>query len=558
MDRTPHEPGATERSGKTIVLGFDALDFRYLDAFADDTPNLSALRERGVESSLASTFPPWTGSAWPSMYTGTDPSHHGIYGFFDYDGYPDDGTVVTRNDVRRPALWNYLDAEGVPSLVLNVPVTHPADPIRGALIPGYLATEDTAGFPGDVREALSASLGEEYTIYSRGETSSDKEKKLAGYLELIDLRKRAALSLMETYDWELAVIQVQKTDAVFHNFDEETAQRKVYAAADELAGAVLDAVDESTNVVVCSDHGIGPTTGYRIYLNEILRQHGYVETTNQGKQESLSTIKTDLTGESSADEKAETAGDESVRTRLFGSAGTVLQKVGISPTRVYETAKRFGVESALMSITPDEIRNAAGKHVDWRASKAYLQSGTRLGVRINLEGREPDGVVPESEYEDVRTDLIELLSDLETPDGNPAFDFVKRREEVYQGEYADKAPDILFLPREMNHQLSVKVYDPPFLSVDVYDHKQNGVFLGAGPAFEGPAPETMSLTDVAPVCMALAGFDIPDRMTGSVPEGLLSFSPSVRTYRDVPYGTEQIDAGGEEEVTERLEDLGYL
>nr|WP_233340423.1 alkaline phosphatase family protein [Haloprofundus sp. MHR1] len=558
MDRTHYEPETAERDGKTVVLGFDALDFRYVDAFADDTPNLSALRERGVESSLASTFPPWTGSAWPSMYTGTDPSHHGVYGFFDYDGYPDDGTLVSRNDVQAPALWNYLDSEGVPSLVLNVPVTHPADPIRGALIPGYLATEDTTGFPSDVREALSASLGEEYTIYSRGETSSDKEKKLDGYLELVDLRKRAALSLMETYDWEVAVIQVQKTDAVFHNFDEETAQRNVYAAADELAGAVLDAVDESTNVVVCSDHGIGQTTGYRIYLNEILRRHGYVETTTEGNKESLSTIKGDLTGESSADANAEAGGDKSVRTRLFGSAGTMLQKAGLSPTKVYTTAKRLGVESALVSLTPDAVRDAAGKHVDWRASKAYLPSGTRLGVRINLEGREPDGVVPESEYEDVRTELVELLSGLETPDGEPAFDFVKRREEVYQGEYAHKAPDVLIRPRDMNHQLSVKVYDPPFLSIDSYDHKQNGVFIGAGPAFAGPAPETMSLTDVAPVCMALAGFDVPERMTGSVPEGLLSFSPSVRAYGDVPYGTERIDTGGEEEVTERLEDLGYL
>ncbi|KTG07826.1 nucleotide pyrophosphatase [Haloprofundus marisrubri] len=558
MEWTHQESSETEGNGKTVVLGFDALDFRYLDAFADDTPNLSALRERGVESSLESTFPPWTGSAWPSMYTGTDPSHHGVYGFFDYEGYPDEGTVISRNDVHRPALWNYLDSEGVPSLVLNVPVTHPADPIRGALIPGYLATEDTAGFPSDVRKTVSAALGEEYTIYSRGETASDKEEKLSGYLELIDLRKRAALSLMETYDWEVAVIQVQKTDAVFHNFDEKAAQRKVYAAADELAGAVLDVVDDSTNVVVCSDHGIGETTGYRIYLNEILRQHGYVETTTEGRQESLSTIKTDLTGETSPAEGTETTSGESVRTRLFGSAGTMLRKAGVSPTKVYRTAKRFGVESALMSVTPDAVRDAAGEHVDWRASKAYLPSGTRLGVRINLEGRESEGIVPQSEYEEVRTELIELLSSLETPDGDPVFEFVKRREKLYQGEYAEKAPDILFMPHEMNHQLSVKVYDPPFLSIDTYDHKQHGVFLGAGPAFEGVAPESMSLTDIAPICMALAGFDVPERMTGEVPEGILSFSPSVRAYRDVPYGTEQATTDGEEEVTERLEDLGYL
>lgn len=69
----------------TVVFAFDGLAFEYIDAFAPDLPPLSALRRRGVDMPLRSTFPPWTGSAWPSMYTGVDPSHHGTYDFFKYD-----------------------------------------------------------------------------------------------------------------------------------------------------------------------------------------------------------------------------------------------------------------------------------------------------------------------------------------------------------------------------------------------------------------------------------------------------------------------------------------
>ncbi|MFC6798826.1 alkaline phosphatase family protein [Haladaptatus sp. DYSN1] len=96
-------------SGKILVLGFDALDFEYLNRFSDELPNFASLRSKGVATPLASTMPPWTGSAWPSMYTGVDPSYHSVYDFFSHDARaPTESTLITRNDVRAPALWNYL------------------------------------------------------------------------------------------------------------------------------------------------------------------------------------------------------------------------------------------------------------------------------------------------------------------------------------------------------------------------------------------------------------------------------------------------------------------
>jgi len=142
-------------------------------------------------------------------------------------------------------------------------VTHPAEPMDGALVPGYLAGEDDDGYPSGIRDELSAAIGETYRLYSSGEMADDPEAKLEGYLDLIDLRKRAAVELLSSREWELAIVQVQKTDAVFHNFDDEAAFRAVYEAADDLAAAVLDTVDGPVNVVVCSDHGMGRKEGTR-------------------------------------------------------------------------------------------------------------------------------------------------------------------------------------------------------------------------------------------------------------------------------------------------------
>jgi len=538
---------------KTVVVGFDALDFEYLDAFDESLPNFAALRESGVEAPLASTFPPWTASAWPSMYTGTDPSHHGVYGFFSHGGDPADDELVTRNHVRAPAVWNYLSATGEPAVALNVPVTHPAEPIEGALVPGYLAHEDEPGHPEGVREELSAALGEPYRIYSAGETSADKAEKRRGYLDAVENRGLAAEYLLGAYDWTVAVVQVQKTDAVFHNFDDRETFRAVYERADEVLGRIRDAAPDA-NIVVCSDHGIGRVDGYDVYLNEILREAGYVETTDGATGPSLASEKATLTGEAD-----ETAGDApTLAARAVSALTSALGSVGVTPGDAYALARRVGVDELLLDLLPDDAVSAAGEAVDRRASAAYCRS-TELGVRVNLAGRDPGGVVAPDEYERVRENLVELFASLRTPDGDPVFEWVRRREAVYDGPYADRACDVLFMPTEMNHVVNPNLIGERFAPIDAHDHKPRGVFVADGPAFDtGVDLDVLSLTDVAPTALAAAGRDVPDRMTGAVPDGLVDGEVSRADYGDVAFGTAEVAGADDGSVEDRLADLGYI
>ena len=548
-------PGGAE-STKTVILGFDALDFRYLDKFAADLPRLSSLRSTGVASPLTATFPPWTGSAWPSMYTGVDPSHHGVFNFFKHDrDYPDTATLVSRNDVKAPAIWNYLSVQDVPSIVLNVPITHPTEAITGVLIPGYLADEETSGHPSGIREQLDKVLGRPYSIYSPYELADDEGSVLEGCLDLIDLRKRAALELLDRYDWRFAFIQVQKTDTAFHKFSSPRAHRRIYEAADDLLGAVME-VTGDCNVIVCSDHGIGPVTGYKIYLNEILRNQGFVSGARSGPPLTL------------ADKKpALVESNHRETTRLFGRLSetmlsgvlTALDSVGVTPGDMYYTAQQLGVDSTLERIVPGHVLSTVGRGVDWRRSKAYCASQSELGIRLNLEGREPEGVVDRSAYESVRDAIIETLERVRTPDGEPAFEWVKRREEVYDGPYTDRAPDVTFMPTSMNHIVATSLLGREFLPVDTYNHKRDGVFLATGPGIDTSAEVArLSLTDVAPVAMATMGFAIPERMTGAPPPGLLRVPVHRTEYADVPYGTGGDTVTESTTVAERLEDLGYL
>ena len=65
---------------------------------------------------------------------------------------------------------------------------------------------------------------------------------------------------------------------------------------------------------------------------------------------------------------------------------------------------------------------------------------------VNLEGREPRGSVPESEYESVRDELKAELEALEGPDGRKVCARVVEKEEAFRGDHDDIAPDLVAIP----------------------------------------------------------------------------------------------------------------
>jgi predicted AlkP superfamily phosphohydrolase/phosphomutase len=532
-----------------LVVAFDALDFRFLEAFEGSLPEFAALREAGVEAPLETTFPPITGSAWPSMYTGVGPSRHGVFGFFTYEDYPDSARVVTRNDVRAPALWNYLSAMDVPSVVLNLPVTYPAEPIEGVLVPGDLAPPDADGYPRGVRAELDPVVGG-YEIYPDGSRGVPDR-----FTDLLRARTAAAKHLLAEREWGLAIVQFQVTDTVFHETNDPSAHRAVYAEADRALGELRELLPETGHLLVCSDHGMGPVDGHRTYLNEVLRDHGYLEPSDGGAAPSLRGDRRDALGADEAD------GDG---PGTFASAVSVAvgmaERVGVGPGDVFTVLQRLGLEDAVKRVVPEDVTESVRRGVDWRASSAYCGTASEYGVRLNLDGRESDGVVPREDYEAVRDRIVELLSSLRTPDGDPTFEFVEPREAVYDGPLTGEAPDVLFMPTDANHDVSTELVGRTSVPVDAYNHRREGVFLGAGPRFEsGSSPGSMSLTDVAPLAMALLGLDVPERMTGTVPPELLARPVTRREYKGVDFATGNETAdGGETSVEDRLRNLGYV
>ncbi|WP_418281959.1 alkaline phosphatase family protein [Halorubrum sp. DTA98] len=67
---------------------------------------------------------------------------------------------------------------------------------------------------------------------------------------------------------------------------------------------------------------------------------------------------------------------------------------------------------------------------------------------LNLEGREPDGVVPDAEYESVREELIDDLESLTGPDGRQVCKRIVKGETVFDGDHTEIAPDLVVIPAD--------------------------------------------------------------------------------------------------------------
>lgn len=527
-----------------LVIGLDGVNSAVLDwmSEADATPTLDTLREGSAVGPLESQLPPWTPSAWPSMYTGVNPGKHGVYDFFTFDGY--DHSVVNRSHVNEHALWELLSMHGISSVVVNVPVTHPPREFDGALVPGYIAPEQPQCHPTGTWKELNDQLGS-YSLYGSTIDEHPTEDDLADDLvDLTRMRGAAFRYLADNHEPEFGFLQFQTTDTVFHECPgEDSIIERVFETVDSEIRRVLDGY-EPTGVLVVSDHGIGPMDGCEFRVNDFLSERGWLATTTDGDgMPSWKSLTRD--DDSGTNELLRTAGQTAIR---LGS------RVGVTSQRVGAVLDRLGLREWVLETVPLDVVRAGAEQVDFPASSAYMRTRTEMGIRINLDGREPSGTVAASEYDAVRDELIDQLSAAETPEGEPIFERVARCEEIFAGPYLDAAPDIVTVPSSFDHFLVANLKGATIGEpTEPWEHKRDGIVIASGPAVEPTAIEDAHLFDIAPTVLSWFGVPISDRMDGEA----LPFVdiPEQESYPDFDGSSVAGDAEG---VADRLEALGYL
>lgn len=486
---------------RTLVIGIAGACPTVLQPLfeAGELPTLRSVFDAGVAGALTSRGPPWSASAGPTMYTGVNPGKHGIFDFLRFEGY--DWDLVDASDIRAPTIWERLDGNGITSVIVNAPVTHPAQAIDGAVLPGHVLSDDPRGYPDGIVDEVREHLGA-YSVYDPQLTPDKTVEETVAHLQwLTRSRGDAFRYLAERFDPEFGLLYFQQTNTTFHEFPGNRRQaRRVYRAVDDTIAHVLRTCRPDT-VMVVSGHGSG-AYDRRFRMNVYLAEHGYVESTRRGNGTPMWTP---------------IHGPTNNRDPLAQRIGELAARLGLTSQRIAAALERVGLREVVEFAAPDTVIRAASEQVDFSTSTAYMRSKGEYGVRINLSGRDPDGVVSPEEYHTIRLELIDLLSTVTTPRGDPVFETVAPAEEFYEGPYIDEAVDIVTIPTNFDTYVTPWLTGSRFETPNrrAWDHTDTGIIAGCGTDIDPDGSIAgANLVDVAPTVLATLGVRPPDEMDG--------------------------------------------
>ncbi|MFQ6104354.1 MAG: alkaline phosphatase family protein [Candidatus Glassbacteria bacterium] len=548
---------------RLIVIGLDGATFGIIDPMVRENklPVISRLMDEGGRSILQSSIPPLTVPAWPCFYTGKNPGKFGAFDFFVRRDREIE-RIVNRLDVKANSVWGILSHKGLRSIVMNVPTTYPPEPIDGVIVSGMLTPRGRSFVhPPHYRERLDQFSGG-YLINEDSALVNKPHGKefLAGLIDVAVRQKKAFMSLLETEKWDFAMIVFRGTDIVQHVLWEYPDKiHSFYATVDSLIGEIIGAFPE-TSVLIMSDHGFGPYR-YVFDLNKWLIEEGYLKVMGEvvDPSEELALLR-------------QRGGEEYTDGKRGTSFIRWLGKHGLHKKNIRKLLPRAMIDGAARLLPKLRTLPDVSYKVDFSHSRAHaVIPFVSEAYSVHLISKRED--YPENDslhgYGSLRSEIMQKLKELRNPHtGRRIFETVYSREELFRGEFLDRAPDIICAPED-------DILVPAHITEEgeiLYEarkvaarHRCDGVLIAHGRNFDMESfPEVASILDLAPSILHFFGLDIDPEMDGEV---LGIFESEVARHDHIRYSTypflvesisSQEGKGADEEILKRLKGLGYL
>lgn len=550
---------------KMVIIGLDGGTFTIIDPLIAEgkLPNIARLIDKGARGPLASVIPPVTGPAWTSFMTGKEPGRHGLFDFVKPipGGYGRE--VVNYSHIRARTIWSILSEAGLSVGLVGVPATWPPPKVNGFVVTGMLTpgTDVTYTHPPE----LAAEIEEKYGPYTldiwwQSYNKGQEDILLDDLIKCARLRWTVARDLLTERPCDVFMMVFESTDRIHHALwhildpraplDERDSRLRerivdIYSEIDKGIGEIVEAAGPEATVFLMSDHGFGPLTG-KFAINTWLEQEGLLNCTGWNRQAARSRAKAKSVVKHLAHKIAPTA------------AGRLLRKA-------------ISLVKKPRSGTPYRFL----QYIDWSRTRAYSVSNTESGIYLNLEGREPQGIVkPGAEADELKRTIVEKLQKIRHPETGEQLvpsDRVALREDIYDGPFVDNAPDVLFFLKEGEFPLDVNLdpvlFQPSTWTTGSGSHRMNGIFCASGPDIKaGTELELPRIIDLAPTILGLLDLPIPSDMDGDAlrdiltEEALQRHSFATREVADDEFQDEAQDFTQEEaaKVEQQLKDLGYL
>lgn len=499
-------PGPGPSGPQVLLVGVDALDDQVLGALIarGQMPHLAQLVASGVSGRLdVDVGAPQILSpiVWTSCATGKRMDKHGITGWAPEEVAGSEAGEFTSEMRRAEAVWGIASAHGLRVHVTGWLVTWPPEEVDGVVAPEFVVERPLDGWcPVHLRAAVR-------DVFRAGDTFARRERRRlldggpvhgdrweeslfhALYLDYVNVEIAKLLSKEEPAALEM--VYLEGTDIVSHNLwryhRAKEGDPSARVAREELRryGGTVERYYQQVDRWVGELQGaVGPGT-HLIVVSD----HGFTLATRAAR------------------------------------AGTDLDRDLFD---LDELLHRLGY----LAVTPSGI--------DWGRTRAYRDAergGDRLGVWLNLEGREPRGTVAAGDRDAVLRALSRKLAAVRTDDGRPLFERVE--DGVGPRGAGVRVPDVTLWLREdldaegtlrlEGHRHSLRDFVRPYFESG--DHDRDATYVMSGPLLaRNRRYDGFRILDVAPTILYLLGLpvgrDMDGQVTGEVlPAGLLERRP---------------------------------
>jgi predicted AlkP superfamily phosphohydrolase/phosphomutase len=420
------------------ILQFDAASASLLSRLFERgaLPVLAGLRERGVWHELDAPATQFAAGAQHTLYSGVALADHGL--FYPFQWSPAEQRVRYMHDLPGPApIWERLGRTGTRTLAVDPYESRPpTEAPTGTLVCGWQLHDRVVlrrwSSPEPAYDALQRVFGppqpvdEVFGQHTVGEMLALRRRLLGAPARVAD----AATLLLGQEPFDLAWLTFCAAHVAGHQFwdlsqldgaelDDAarrvlgTALDDVYAAVDLAIGRIVAALPEGADVMVVSPVGMDVNTSRADMLPEMLAA---------------------VLGPSRAAPGDVERTEASARSSIWWLRAAV-------PSGVRARVANALPERLALDLTARlELRG-----LDWKSTKAFAHPAENQGyVRINLVGRERDGIVTPAEAGPLLDEIARGLLTFRDLDGTPAVASVERVADLFgSGTHADLLPDLI-------------------------------------------------------------------------------------------------------------------
>lgn len=502
---------------RVLVVGLDMGDGAALRRWCEqgELPGVKALLESGTWVDLESTAEVLHTSTWPTFATGCLPGAHGVY--YPYQPAPghQQARPIPKNQYHRPSFWRIADENGCKSVVYDVPETFPEAGLSGPAVFDFGTWAwygERASQPDELIAQIKSRFGD-YPLKMEAKRLGLKlpdrkmlERRLLASVE----HKRASMQwLLDRQEWRLGVVVFGETHPAGHylwpagasavddgpvrNFE---PMLNVYRAIDAAIAELRARLPAGTLLLVVSGDGVRPNNCGWHLLPAVLERLGL--SVPPGAQEG-----------------------GTAKRGSFLSLGAI--KALFPPS-----ARRF-----IADHLPYRLRDLIGasiqsERIDWSRTRAFaLPTDLEGYIRVNLEGREPNGIVPPADYEALCAEISAQMLELVNPaTGRPAVERVWIRNDIFPGAAQEHLPDLIVAwddSAPIGALVSARAGTVAQASPDprTGTHSTRAFMLACGPGISAGKRRNGHLADVAPTVLRLLGVQATSDMDGRALDGLL-------------------------------------